>query len=45
MKGSGILKLWSVAKLDKTKAGEIQSRYELPALVADRKSVGRERVC
>jgi len=28
------LKLWSVAKLDKTKAGEIQSRYELPAIVA-----------
>ena len=28
------MKLWSVAKLDKTKAGEIQSRYELPAIVA-----------
>ena len=28
------MKLWSVAKLDKTKAEEIQSRYELPAIVA-----------
>ena len=28
------MKPWSVAKLDKTKAGEIQSRYELPAIVA-----------
>lgn len=28
------MKLWSVEKLDKTKAGEIQARYGLPAIVA-----------